>query len=338
MEYFFNVSNAIYKLNYSEVSESDSVDAASKHAYKLALFGSALIAVIVFGVIGNTMVVVSILYNKKLRRESINLLIVSLCTSDYIILLLDRPLLAYDFLRHVHGTAVSSRTCLAQTFFESFGMTALMLDLAILSFERYLTIRRPLEVTKKRARIVHFLFISWVLSLLCGLGAVLQVSSPDGQSFHLRVCRHATWRSWGYFDYLAIPLGAVTTLCIGVMYAMIMRMVRVHVATTNKTLNNAMTLMRNSPHTAQTLNEKTMARATPEVSLHSVAKEEVMETLAIAVFVIPTLTLLPPSDILMSVVDLQAGSLASLPRCLSSIHQGKFVQSSLSKQTREKIS
>ncbi|GAV01402.1 hypothetical protein RvY_12122 [Ramazzottius varieornatus] len=314
MEFFLNASNETFR--FSEIFQPNDSDTVANNAgYQVAIFGSALIAVIIFGVIGNTMVVVSILCNKKLRNESINLLIVSLFASDYIILLLDRPLLAYDFLRHIHGVSNSPKTCMAQTFFESLGMTSLMLTLTILSFERYLTIRRPLEVTKKRARILHFLLISWVVSLICGLGAIFV--PPAQQSFHLRVCRHSTWNAWGYFDYLAIPLGAITTLCIAVMYAMIMRMVRVHVASMAKTLNNNVMAQagplseKNSPGTLE-ISEKPPEKVTPEVSRHSGVKQEGMEQPPI--FVIPTFTLLPPGDTVLSTLEQKARSNTSLPR------------------------
>ncbi|OQV13262.1 hypothetical protein BV898_12469 [Hypsibius exemplaris] len=207
----------------------------------LSGFGYALIPIILLGTIANTVVMVSILRNKKLRNESINHLILSVCLADYIILLLDRPILAYIFLRYSNSSQrnddgprriVEPRWCHVQTFFESFGMTSLLLNLAILSFERFLTIRRPLETVIKKQRIVRFVGCSWVLGVLSGVGATVTL---DG-SYHYRVCRYEVWSIWGYFDYLTVPLGAVTTVFIALMYAMIMRMVRVHVSSTSNSL------------------------------------------------------------------------------------------------------
>jgi 7 transmembrane receptor (rhodopsin family) len=219
--------------NQSELVRTNQSSVQLDLVYSLPIFGCLLVPVIVVGTMANTMVIVSILRNKKLRNESINHLIVSLCVADYIILLLDRPILTYVFFTISSARQRSAaRWCYAESFFESFGMAALLLNLAILSFERFLTIRRPLEAVKKKRRIAHFITLSWMASMACGIGATLTVDL----SYHLRVCQYSIWFKWGYFDYLVIPLGAVTTVFIALMYALIMRMVRVHVSSTSNSL------------------------------------------------------------------------------------------------------
>lgn len=199
---------------------------------EIRTYGIILILLIIVGLWANFVVVISILINKKLRGESINLLILSLCAGDFIILLMDRPLLVALFLSPV--SLLGNLLCAIETFCESVGICVLLISMGILGLERFLTIQRPLEISVKKTRIQRFIVFSWICALFSGF-TVLFFDEP---SFHYQYCQRRPYRTFGHFDYMVIPLGAFTTLFTAVMYTMIMRLVRVHVSAVASTLGN----------------------------------------------------------------------------------------------------
>src|SRR6218665_973419 len=118
---------------------------------------AAVCCVIVTGtVLGNVLVCTAVSIVRKLRTPS-NLLIVSLAVSDLLVALLDMPFAtAYEVMgRWVFGQTV----CDIWTSLDVLLCTASILNLCMISIDRYFVITRPFQYAMKRTPIRMLLMI-----------------------------------------------------------------------------------------------------------------------------------------------------------------------------------
>lgn len=140
----------------------------SDFAYPLGLLIFIIIIcglIICVTILGNVLVCTAVAIVKKLRTPS-NLLIVSLAVSDLLVASLVMPLaLVYEVKgRWIFGQQI----CDVWTSLDVFLCTSSILNLCMISIDRYFVITRPFQYAMKRtpARISLMIFAVWLLSAL----------------------------------------------------------------------------------------------------------------------------------------------------------------------------
>nr|CAD2172372.1 unnamed protein product [Meloidogyne enterolobii] len=129
-----------------------------------------LIILILATVLGNILVVLSVCLYKRMRTFT-NLLLTSLATADLLVGLLIMPLALLDLL-HAHSWPLGIVTCRIWATFDILLCTASILNLCIISLDRYMAITSPLRYPRTRSRWMAF-------ALLCFVwGMSLVVCSP----------------------------------------------------------------------------------------------------------------------------------------------------------------
>uniref|UniRef100_A0A915P060 G-protein coupled receptors family 1 profile domain-containing protein n=1 Tax=Meloidogyne floridensis TaxID=298350 RepID=A0A915P060_9BILA len=128
------------------------------------------IILILATVLGNILVVLSVCLYKRMRTFT-NLLLTSLATADLLVGLLIMPLALLDLL-HAHSWPLGIVTCRIWATFDILLCTASILNLCIISLDRYMAITSPLRYPRTRSRWMAF-------ALLCFVwGMSLVVCSP----------------------------------------------------------------------------------------------------------------------------------------------------------------
>ena len=121
--------------------------------------------IILVTILGNVLVCTAVAIVKKLRTPS-NLLIVSLAVSDLLVASLVMPLaLVYEVKgRWIFGQQI----CDVWTSLDVFLCTSSILNLCMISIDRYFVITRPFKYAMKRtpARISLMIFAVWLVSAL----------------------------------------------------------------------------------------------------------------------------------------------------------------------------
>lgn len=113
-------------------------------------------AIVIGTVLGNVLVCTAVSIVRKLRTPS-NLLIVSLAVSDLLVALLDMPFAtAYEVMdRWVFGETI----CDIWTSLDVLLCTASILNLCMISIDRYFVITRPFQYAMKRTPVRMLLMI-----------------------------------------------------------------------------------------------------------------------------------------------------------------------------------
>ncbi|XP_067008122.2 5-hydroxytryptamine receptor 1-like [Anabrus simplex] len=158
-----NVSSTVIFSIYETSTPAD--DLWSKyHRYTVpeaVIITLVLLCVILGTLLGNILVCISVLLVRKLRRPS-NYLLVSLAVSDLCVALLVMPMaLVYEILGVWSFGPV---LCDIWVSFDLLCCTASILNLCMISVDRYLAITKPLEYSIKRTplRMMIYIAIVWI--------------------------------------------------------------------------------------------------------------------------------------------------------------------------------
>jgi 5-hydroxytryptamine receptor 7 len=136
--------------------------------WQQAIIGIILSAIIVGTIIGNSLVILAVGLVKKLRTPS-NILIVSLAVSDLAVAVFDMPFAAMYELTHVW--ILGETVCDLWTSLDVMLCTASILNLCMISIDRYFVITRPFTYMVKRTPKLMALMITvaWVSSALISI-------------------------------------------------------------------------------------------------------------------------------------------------------------------------
>ena len=134
---------------------------------------SAVIAVIlslltIGCILGNTLVILAVLAVKKLKTPS-NYLIVSLAVSDWLVGVLVMP---YSMVYELLGKwPLGGKMCSMWVTFDVMLCTASILNLMMISIDRYLVITRPFIYGPKRTTrlMIMYIAIAWVVSVVISI-------------------------------------------------------------------------------------------------------------------------------------------------------------------------
>ncbi|XP_045035372.1 LOW QUALITY PROTEIN: 5-hydroxytryptamine receptor 1 [Daphnia magna] len=143
------------------------------------LISAALLAIIVGTVVGNVLVCIAVCLVRRLRRPC-NYLLVSLAVSDLCVALLVMPMaLVYEVL----GTwPFGATACDTWVAFDVLSCTASILNLCMISVDRYWAITRPLDYGVKRtpARMISCVALVWISSACISLPPLLVLGNEHG--------------------------------------------------------------------------------------------------------------------------------------------------------------
>lgn len=170
-------------LNQSNISQSPNdswyllSDSPYSH-FEAGIIAFILILVIVGTVVGNILVCVAVCLVRKLRKPC-NYLLVSLAVSDICVAILVMPM---AMLYEVFGMWPFGETaCNLWVSFDVLSCTASILNLCMISVDRYYAITKPLEYGVKRTpkRMIFCVFLVWFLAACISLPPLLIVEKHD---------------------------------------------------------------------------------------------------------------------------------------------------------------
>ncbi|XP_061733183.1 D(5)-like dopamine receptor [Nerophis ophidion] len=130
-----------------------------------ALTGCVLCALIVSTLLGNTLVCAAVVKFRHLRSKVTNSFVISLAVSDLFVAVLVMP---WRAVSEVAGVWLFGRFCDTWVAFDIMCSTASILNLCIISMDRYWAISSPFRYERKMTRRFAFVMIgvAWTLSIL----------------------------------------------------------------------------------------------------------------------------------------------------------------------------
>ncbi|XP_075986567.1 5-hydroxytryptamine receptor 1-like [Anticarsia gemmatalis] len=207
----FNASNINSTGNWTGLLEDNSTFYRpghikhSKYSLPVTIFLIILFMIVIVGtIIGNILVCVAVRLVRKLRRPS-NYLIVSLAVSDLCVALIVMPVATvYDIM----GTwPFGPVICDFWVSSDVLSCTASILNLCMISVDRYYAITKPLEYGVKRTprRMLSCVFIVWVSAAFISLPPVLILGNEKTETF-CSVSQNKVYQIYATMGSFYIPL------------------------------------------------------------------------------------------------------------------------------------
>ena len=148
-----------------------------------------LLIIILGTIVGNLLVCVAVCMVKKLRRPY-NYLLVSLAVSDLCVAILVMPVALLNELwgRWEFGPVI----CDVWVSFDVLSCTASILNLCMISVDRYLAITKPLEYGVKRTprRMFFYIAVVWIGAGFVSVPPVLILGNEHGDGSRCDVCQN----------------------------------------------------------------------------------------------------------------------------------------------------
>jgi 5-hydroxytryptamine receptor 7 len=190
-------------------SQDDSLNDKSTTPYGPAasvLIALVLLCVIVGTIVGNILVCVAVCLVRKLRRPC-NYLLVSLAVSDLCVAILVMPVaLLYEILgRWSFGPVI----CDLWVSFDVLSCTASILNLCMISVDRYYAITKPLEYGVKRTprRMIACVSLVWLGAACISLPPLLILGNEHGDDgTACSVCQNFGYQIYATLGSFYIPL------------------------------------------------------------------------------------------------------------------------------------
>lgn len=164
-----------------------------------------LLLIIIGTVIGNLLVCVAVCLVRKLRRPY-NYLLVSLAVSDLCVALLVMPMAL--LLELLGEWQFGGLACDVWVSFDVLSCTASILNLCMISVDRYLAITKPLEYGVKRTprRMVAYIAFVWLGAAFISLPPILILGNEHGEGNSCEVCNNFWYQIYATFGSFYIPL------------------------------------------------------------------------------------------------------------------------------------
>ncbi|KAI9514935.1 D(1C) dopamine receptor [Dissostichus eleginoides] len=163
----WNFSQVLSELDgtESEEEEEQEHDEVSGGGGLRILLGCVLFLLIVSTLLGNTLVCAAVVRFRHLRSKVTNFFVISLAVSDLFVAVLVMP---WEAITEVTGTWLFGRFCGVWIAFDIMCSTASILNLCIISVDRYWAIASPFKYERKMTHRVAFVMIgvAWSLSIL----------------------------------------------------------------------------------------------------------------------------------------------------------------------------
>nr|XP_020462369.1 D(1)-like dopamine receptor [Monopterus albus] len=161
-----NFTQVLLKLDETsgEEEEEDSGSGGGSGGLRV-LIGCILFLLIVSTLLGNTLVCAAVVKFRHLRSKVTNFFVISLAVSDLFVAVLVMP---WEAITEVTGSWLFGRFCDVWIAFDIMCSTASILNLCIISVDRYWAIASPFKYERKMTHRVAFVMIgvAWTLSIL----------------------------------------------------------------------------------------------------------------------------------------------------------------------------
>ena len=184
-----------------------------------------LLCVIIGTVVGNILVCVAVCLVRKLRRPC-NYLLVSLAVSDLCVAILVMPMaLLYEILgRWSFGPVV----CDLWVSFDVLSCTASILNLCMISVDRYYAITKPLEYGVKRTprRMIACVSLVWLGAACISLPPLLILGNEHGETEGSTAQQCVVCQNFGYQIYATLGSFYIPLTVMIVVYYKIFRAAR----------------------------------------------------------------------------------------------------------------
>ncbi|KAL4640067.1 dopamine D1C receptor-like [Arapaima gigas] len=151
--------------DFPQADDADDTDADGTGRSIRALAGCVLFLLIVSTLLGNTLVCAAVIKFRHLRSKVTNFFVISLAVSDLFVAVLVMP---WKAISEVAGFWLFGRFCETWIAFDIMCSTASILNLCIISVDRYWAIASPFRYERKMTQRVAFIMIgvAWTLSIL----------------------------------------------------------------------------------------------------------------------------------------------------------------------------
>ncbi|XP_011499174.1 PREDICTED: 5-hydroxytryptamine receptor 1 [Ceratosolen solmsi marchali] len=173
------------------------------------LLALVLGSIIIGTVIGNILVCVAVFLVKKLRKPC-NYLLVSLAVSDFCVALLVMPM---AMLYEIKGNwSFGPTMCEIWVSFDVLSCTASILNLCMISVDRYYAISKPLDYGVKRTtrRMIFYVAFVWLGAACISLPPLFVLGNEYTQSdtgvSHCSVCQNSGYQIYATLGSFYIPL------------------------------------------------------------------------------------------------------------------------------------
>ncbi|KAJ4921951.1 hypothetical protein JOQ06_021722 [Pogonophryne albipinna] len=153
----WNFTQVLSELDGTESEEEEEHDDGSRGGGGLRiLLGCVLFLLIVSTLLGNTLVCAAVVRFRHLRSKVTNFFVISLAVSDLFVAVLVMP---WEAITEVTGTWLFGRFCSVWIAFDIMCSTASILNLCIISVDRYWAIASPFKYERKMTHRVAFVMI-----------------------------------------------------------------------------------------------------------------------------------------------------------------------------------
>ncbi|KAG1667020.1 5-hydroxytryptamine receptor 1 [Nymphon striatum] len=197
-----NISSSVNTTNSSSTIDLE----IEEYGIESFVIITALGILIVATIIGNVLVCLSVILVSQLRHPS-NYLLTSLAVSDLGVAILVMPFALY--LQVNTKWRLGYTVCNMWVSFDVYCCTASILNLCMISIDRYLAITNPLRYGVKRTptRMALLILLVWIFSALVSLPPLFILGNEHGQNGEIcRVCQNFGYQLYATFAAFYIPL------------------------------------------------------------------------------------------------------------------------------------
>lgn len=154
------------KINQTTIQDISTAMTPLVYSTSAAVIIAILLSILTIGcIMGNTLVILAVLVVSKLKTPS-NYLIVSLAVSDWLVGIIVMPL---SIIYELTGRwTLGAKACNMWATFDVMLCTASILNLMMISIDRYLVITRPFRYSQRRTAklMMMYIGIAWSVSLV----------------------------------------------------------------------------------------------------------------------------------------------------------------------------
>ncbi|XP_030011953.1 D(1)-like dopamine receptor [Sphaeramia orbicularis] len=175
-----NFTHVLSELEGAEEEEEGGEEEEGSGGGLRVLVACILFLLIVSTLLGNTLVCAAVVKFRHLRSKVTNFFVISLAVSDLFVAVLVMP---WEAITEVTGTWLFGRFCGVWIAFDIMCSTASILNLCIISVDRYWAIASPFKYERKMTHRVAFVMIgvAWTLSILISFIPVQLNWHRDGE-------------------------------------------------------------------------------------------------------------------------------------------------------------
>lgn len=197
-----NTSSGANSTNVSSIAETDDEEYGIESFVVITALGILIVATI----IGNVLVCLSVILVHQLRHPS-NYLLTSLAVSDLGVAILVMPFALY--LQVNTRWRLGYTVCNMWVSFDVYCCTASILNLCMISVDRYFVITNPLKYGVKRTPtlMAFLIFTVWMVAALVSLPPLFLLGNEHGENGELcRVCQNVGYQLYATLGAFYIPL------------------------------------------------------------------------------------------------------------------------------------